>query len=280
MSIEKEKKLLSTLGEMGSAAVAFSGGVDSTYLLSVAREALGESAIAFIGRSASYPKRELDDAVKLAASLGCEAVVVDTDELSNPEYRENPPHRCRVCKTELFSKFTKIASQRGLRQVLEGSNVDDLKDYRPGLEAVAALGVCSPLREVGLTKSEIRALSKQRGLPTWNKPAMACLASRIPYGEIIDAPRLQRIERAEDALRDMGYALCRVRDHGPVARIELGPENIPRLLEQTERENIVTALRQAGYQYVSVDLEGYRTGAMNEVLPNIAKRLSNDGNRH
>jgi uncharacterized protein len=272
LSIEKQEKLLLSLRDMGSAAVAFSGGVDSSYLLSVAKEALGNLAVAFIGRSASYPKRELESALKLAVSLGCEFVVVDTEELANPEYRENPPHRCRVCKTELFSKFKNIAGQRGIRHVLEGSNADDLNDYRPGLEAVAALGVRSPLCEVGLTKSEIRALSKQRGLPTWNKPAMACLASRIPYGEIIDAPRLQRIERAENTLHDMGYALCRVRDHGPVARIEISPESIPRLLEHAERESIVAALREAGYKYVSVDLEGYRTGAMNEVLPNLAKR--------
>lgn len=267
MTQHKESQLLDLLRGMGSAAVAFSGGVDSTYLLSTAYEALGRRVVAFIGRSPSYPKRELEAALSLAASLGCEAVVVDTCELDNEEYSANPPHRCRVCKTELFTRFKELAQSRGLSEVLEGSNSDDEGDYRPGLEATAALSIRSPLREAGLTKSEIRVLSKARDLPTWDKPAMACLASRIPYGETIDAPRLQRIETAEDALRDLGYRLCRVRDHGQLARIEVSAEDIERLLQAEQRAQVVQALRGAGYQYVSVDLEGYRTGAMNEVLP-------------
>ncbi|MCP4601314.1 MAG: ATP-dependent sacrificial sulfur transferase LarE [Proteobacteria bacterium] len=267
MTIEtKYKALLKSLGAMQGAAVAFSGGVDSTFLIAAAKEALGDRVLAVIGQSPTYPQREYQAAMQLATQLGVRYSVVKTDEISNPEFNANPPHRCFVCKTTLFNAIRIVADKEDLEYVLEGSNADDAGDYRPGIAAGKELGVRAPLMEARLTKNEIRALSREMGLPTWDKPSMACLSSRIPYGEKIDEPKLSRIERAEEAIRNMGIVQLRVRDYGPLARIEVDAEDISRLAEPEIREQLVKAVKQVGYQYVCLDLEGYRTGAMNEVL--------------
>ncbi len=263
---KKKSALVEMLRRMKSVAIAFSGGVDSTFLLATAQEALGDQALAVIGRSPTYPDREYRAALDLTELIGARCRVIDTDEIDNPEFRANPPHRCYVCKTTLFRAVKAVAEEHGLAQILEGSNADDVNDFRPGMAAGRQLGVRAPLLELGFTKDEIRALSREMGLPTWNKQAMACLSSRIPYGEKIDTSRLSRIERAENAIRDMGIAQLRVRDHGDIARIEVVPGDIAHLAAAELRVRIVDALKEVGYKYVCLDLQGYRTGAMNEVL--------------
>ena len=263
---EKYDRLLALLKSYQSVAVAFSGGVDSTFLLAAAKEALGEQVVAVIGRSPTYPKRELDEAVDLADGIGVRYEIIDTREMDNPEFYENSPKRCYHCKTTLFETIGNVAAKLGMKVMVEGSNADDTGDYRPGMEAAKQLGVKTPLLDVGMTKAEIRAQSKAMGLSTWDKPAMACLSSRIPYGESITLRRLSRIEQAEYALKDMGLFALRVRDHGNVARIEVAPSQIATLATEAWRTRITSALNDAGYQYVCLDLVGYRTGAMNEVL--------------
>ena len=258
----KLAQLRALLKETGGIAVAFSSGVDSTFLLKVAHEELGERAVAVTARSHSFPKREQDEAAAFCAREGIRQVVVDSEELAIPGFRMNPPNRCYLCKRELFTKILEIARAEGLPAVAEGSNVDDLGDYRPGLLAVRELGIRSPLREAGLGKDEIRVLSRRMGLPTWNKPSFACLASRFPYGEEITVERLARVERAEQYLMDLGFGQVRVRSHGTVARIELCPADIPKAVAQ--REKIHASLKAIGFAYVALDLLGYRTGSMNE----------------
>lgn len=262
----KLERLRASLREIGSAAVAFSSGVDSTFLLHVAHEELGERVVAATIRSHTFPKRELDEAAAFCRAEGVRHVVIESEELDVPGFVENPPDRCYHCKRELFSKLLAFARENGLAAVLEGSNLDDDGDYRPGRRAIQELGIVSPLHEVGLTKAEIRALSRDMGLPTSDKPSFACLASRFPYGERITAVALERVEKAEQWLLGAGLGLrqLRVRSHGDLARIEVPPDAIPRLAARAAE--IDAAFKELGFAYVALDLRGYRTGSMNEVL--------------
>ena len=262
----KLERLRLGLREMGGAAVAFSSGVDSTFLLRVAHEELGDRVVAVTARSHTFPKRELDEAAAFCRSEGVRHEIVDSEELDIPGFTENPPDRCYHCKKELFGKLVAFAKANGLNAVLEGSNIDDDGDYRPGRRAIKELGVVSPLHDAGLTKAEIRTLSKRMGLSTADKPSFACLASRFPYGERITAEGLERVERAEQWLRGagMGLAQLRVRSHGDMARIEVPPADIPGIAARAEE--VAAALKSFGFAYVALDLQGYRTGSMNEVL--------------
>ena len=263
---EKLAHLKELLREMDGAVVAFSSGVDSTFLLRVAHEELGERVVAATIRSHTFPKRELDEAAAFCRAEGVRHKIIDSEELDIPGFAENPPDRCYHCKRELFSKLLACARENGLAAVLEGSNLDDDGDYRPGRRAIRELGIVSPLHEAGLTKAEIRALSREMGLPTSNKPSFACLASRFPYGERITAAALERVEKAEQWLLDAGLGLTqlRVRSHGNLARIEVPPDAIPHLAARAAE--IAAAFKELGFAYITLDLRGYRTGSMNEVL--------------
>jgi uncharacterized protein len=247
--------------------VAFSGGVDSTLLLSVAHEVLGDRALAVTAFSETYPTREGEAALELARSLGTPVVTIETSELEIENFADNPPERCFYCKSELFGKLLEVAKERGLPCVVDGSNADDLSDHRPGRQAACNLGVRSPLMEAGLSTHDIRQLSKERGLPTWDKPSLACLASRFPYGDRITAEKLRQVGEAESFLREQGFSQVRVRHHGDIARIEVEPDQVPRLLDGDLRRAVVDRLRALGFVYVTVDLQGFRSGSMNETLP-------------
>ena len=268
----KLEHLRAALREIGSAVVAFSSGVDSTFLLRVTHEELGERVVAATIRSHTFPKRELDEAAAFCRAEGVRHKIIDSEELDIPGFAENPPDRCYHCKRELFSRLLAFARENGLAAVLEGSNLDDDGDYRPGRRAIRELGIVSPLHEAGLTKSEIRALSREMRLPTSNKPSFACLASRFPYGERITAAALERVEKAEQWLLDAGLGLTqlRVRSHGNLARIEVPSDAIPRLA--VHAAEIAAAFKDFGFAYVTLDLRGYRTGSMNETLPEVRSR--------
>lgn len=256
----------SILRSLQSVVVGFSAGVDSTFLLAMAVDVLGtENVIAAMGISPSLARRERQAGQDLAQQLGAELVEIETGELTDPNYAANPPDRCFYCKSDLFARLRKLATERGFRTVLSGANANDTGDFRPGLKAGKELGVRSPLLEAGLSKDDIRAASRAMNLPTWNKPASACLASRVPYGQKVTEEVLGRIEAAEDALKDLGFAQCRLRDHYPVARIEITTDNLPKVVEL--RGQVVEAIKAVGYTYVTLDLEGFRSGSMNDVLP-------------
>jgi uncharacterized protein len=263
--IEKEAALRETLSSLGAVIVAYSGGADSAYLAYVASRTLGDRALAVTADSPSYPERHRRMAIDVAQRFGLRHEIISTREIERPEYRANAVNRCYYCKHELYTHLSRMAADR--RAVLvDGSNADDRADYRPGRQAAREFGVRSPLDEVDLGKEAIRELSRRAGLPTWDEPASACLSSRIPYHTDVTKEKLRAIERAEDVLRDLGFRVCRVRHHGELARVELDRRELPRALDPDVNAAIVGGLKAAGFQYVTLDLQGYRTGSLNEGL--------------
>jgi uncharacterized protein len=258
--------------DMGGVVVAFSGGVDSTFLARAARDAVGERALLVTADSETYPAAELEETRRLAKLLGMRHEVIRTRELDNPEYAKNPPNRCYFCKEELFSKLEPIARGAGAAQLVYGANMDDLGDHRPGMTAAKEKGVRAPMIEVELWKAEIRALSRELGLPTWDKPSFACLSSRFQYGEAITAEKLRQVDAAEAFVRSLGFRQFRVRHHDRLARLELAPDEMALLWENGRHEAIVKRFRELGYGYVTLDLHGFRSGSANEVLAWIARK--------
>ena len=269
----KYDRLKSILHEMGSVAVGFSGGIDSTLLIRAATEVLGTHALAVIGKSETYPTREFEEAIELAQAFGSRYRVVNTEETDNLKFTENPPDRCYFCKTELFGKLNIIAEEEGIRWVADGTIVDDLGDFRPGMRAKNEQQVRSPLLEAGFSKADVRALSRELGIPTWDKPSFACLSSRFPYGHGITKENLVKIDGAETFMRDLGFRFFRVRHHDDkTARLEIGPQEFDRLFDSSLREKIVHHFKTLGFAYITLDLQGYRTGSMNEVLSDEEKK--------
>ena len=264
--MNKLDKLREYLKDLGSVAVAYSSGVDSTFLLKVAHDVLGENCIAMTAVSPSFPAREKAESEEFCRREGIRQIFFEPREMEDENYASNPANRCYYCKHRIFSKLQEHAKWEGILQVVEGSNIDDLGDYRPGFDAIAELGILSPLREVGLTKEEIRAYSKELGLATAEKPSFACLASRIPYGERITPEKLHQVEQAEEVLADMGIPQYRVRVHQNLARIEVPQEYLMQVMEPECRQEIIRRFKEIGFFYVTLDLMGFRSGSMNEVL--------------
>lgn len=263
---EKFEKLKNYLSSLESVVVAFSSGVDSTFLLKTAHDVLGDKVIAVTAESCSFPKRELNEAKLFCQKEGIKHIVVESEELEIDGFCKNPVNRCYLCKKELFEKITEIAKENNIKNIVEGSNIDDNGDYRPGLQAVSELNIKSPLRYAELNKNEIRELSKKLELNTWDKQSFACLSSRFVYGEEITKEKLSMVDKAEQLLLDLGSHQLRVRIHGTIARIEVLPDEFPKLIEEKNRLKIVTEFEKYGFTYISMDLKGYRTGSMNETL--------------
>ncbi|MBU1713819.1 MAG: ATP-dependent sacrificial sulfur transferase LarE [Proteobacteria bacterium] len=259
----KMERLKSAIKGYDSLAIAFSGGTDSTFLLAVAHKILERKVIAITAKSQVHPVRETDLAVKYTKKHGIEHIIIQSNELNIPEFTANNRDRCYICKRNLFPRMMKAASKKGIRDLAHGANTDDIKDFRPGFSAAHELGIVAPMIEAGLSKGDIRLLSKKMRLGTWNKPAMACLATRIPYGTPVTKESLKMIEKAEYSLADLGFGACRVRHHGTLARIELAREDFERMINEKMRKSVIEKMKKAGYLYVSMDLEGYIQGSMN-----------------
>ncbi len=263
----KYQHLQSILRDLGSVAIGFSGGIDSTLLIRVATDVLGTRALAVIGRSETYPTREFEEAIELAQQFGSRYRIVNTEETDDLKFRENPPDRCYFCKTELFGKLGAIAVEEGIEWIADGTIVDDLGDFRPGMRAKSEHEVRSPLLEAEFTKNDVRTLARELGIPTWDKPSFACLSSRFPYGFGITKENLMKIDAAETFLRDNGFRFFRVRHHDDrTARIEVGPQEFHRIFDADFRDRLVSYFKELGFTYVTLDLQGYRSGSMNEVL--------------
>jgi uncharacterized protein len=272
-SASRVEQMRGAIRGLGSALVAFSGGVDSTFLLKVAVDELGERAVALTALSASVAPDEREEARALAQQLGARHLLVDSKELEDPRYAANPSNRCYFCKTELYTLSEARRAELGLAVVLDGFNADDKKDHRPGHQAAREHRVVSPLADAGLTKGEIRAWSHRLGLPTWDKPQMPCLASRLPYGTQVTVERLNKVGAAEKAVRALGFVNFRVRYHDDVARLEVAAEELPRLLDPETRVTVSAAIKRAGFAFVALDLEPFRSGRLNDVLPAAALAL-------
>ena len=262
----KRKKLDEILKDLGSVAVAFSSGVDSTFLLKAAHDVLGDNAVALTLNTVSFPEREMKESEVFCKKEGIKQIMIEADAFSIPGFADNPPDRCYICKRALFSKMKETAAAMGITCVAEGSNLDDMGDYRPGMKAIAELGILSPLREAGMTKADIRALSKELELSTWDKPSFACLATRFVYGERITEEKLNMVEKAEQLLMNLGFGQFRVRIHGMIARIEIRPSEFEKLLSPDAASSINAEFRKLGFEYVTLDLGGYVMGSMNRPL--------------